>query len=78
MSLPAPETLSSMISDLSGPDIPPSDIQWAMDLPAGKTLIEWLAAQVDTDISDGGRDCDRVGRRACLEAVALENEEVQK
>jgi hypothetical protein len=56
-----------MVSQLGGPSISPAHIEWALDIPAGKRLIEWLAAQF--------RDGTPV--QTCLKMIALEDEEVQ-
>jgi len=78
MLLSPPEILSLMVSDLCGVDVPSSDIEWAMDLPAGKTLIEWLASQMCIEKNDEGRDLDKSDRQSCVEGIVLENEEVCK
>jgi hypothetical protein len=75
MSSHTPELLSLMILNLGGPDIQPSDMEWATDLPAGKALLEWFADQVDIEVGGEGRGVDL---QACLEMIALEDEEVQK
>lgn len=60
--------IARIVATLGGPDIDPSDIEWAAHLPAGQKLIQWLVDQcvvaetVDT---------------AALHAIALEREEAQ-
>ncbi|KAF8161433.1 hypothetical protein B0H34DRAFT_857858 [Crassisporium funariophilum] len=84
------QTLTKTISLLGGPTLDPSDIKWAADLPAGRALLEWLAAQVrdwDREQTFGDKHVgDKEGRvegeemdvrmRAALRDVALEHEEV--
>jgi hypothetical protein len=64
--------LSSIISTLGGPSIQAEDIEWAIDLPAGKKLVDWLAAQFldETDTSD-------MTRRVSLRNIALEAAEAE-
>ncbi|KAI0369026.1 hypothetical protein BV20DRAFT_1082019 [Pilatotrama ljubarskyi] len=37
-----------ILRHLGGPDCSEDDIRWAQDIPAGKEILEWLAAQVTT------------------------------
>lgn len=46
----------------------PGDIEWAVDLPAGRQLVEWIAAQLDSNDED--RDLE-----LSLKTIALEPEE---
>lgn len=65
-----PSQLSAIISALNGPPIQVEDIEWAMDLPDGKKLLDWIAAQLlDDELDDA--DC-----QAALHDIALEAGEV--
>jgi hypothetical protein len=71
--------LAAIISTLGGPSIQPADIEWAVDLPSGKSLLTWIAAQlgsgaVKNDLDDGTRE--RL-HRAALRNIALEANEVK-
>jgi hypothetical protein len=68
----SPRYLAAIISALSGPSIKPADIEWAADLPTGKKLLEWIAAQLlDEYIEDHERD-DHSMTAATLRDIALE------
>ena len=68
-----PNQLSSIILALGGPHIQVEDIQWAIDLPAGKKLVDWIAAQLlDNEIDDDGHG----SYQAALRNIALEAGEV--
>lgn len=72
----ATERLIDIVAHLGGPRIIPGDIEWAVDLPAGKQLVDWIAAQLDSDDergSDGGVDR---ALRVSMKDIALEPEEV--
>jgi hypothetical protein len=68
--------LTTLISLLSGPPINPSEIEWALEVPAGKTLIDWLGSQlgeafdVDPDISEETR------LKAAVTRIGLEHDEL--
>ncbi|KAF9463578.1 hypothetical protein BDZ94DRAFT_1308690 [Collybia nuda] len=72
--------LTKIIFDLGGPPVADSDIEWALDLPAGMKLLDWLAAQLgdsngekdDTISVDEGNEYNKN-----LRAIALEAEEVK-
>ena len=67
-----PDQISAIISALGGPSIQAEDIEWAIDLPAGKRLVDWIAAQLlDDEIDDGDGAC-----QAALRNIALEVGEV--
>jgi hypothetical protein len=67
-----PSQLSAIISALGGPSIQVEDIEWAIDLPAGKKLVDWIAAQLlDDEIKDG-----EGAYQAALHNIALEAGEV--
>lgn len=68
----APNQLSVIISALGGPSIQAEDIEWAIDLPAGKRLVDWIAAQLLDYETDDGRET----HQAALGNIALEAEEV--
>jgi hypothetical protein len=59
--------VTTIVSELGGPSINPVDIEWALDIPAGKRLIHWLANQLGHETSTLG---------ASLRCIALEAEEV--
>ncbi|KAJ7655622.1 hypothetical protein DFH06DRAFT_1329071 [Mycena polygramma] len=74
------ETVTTIVSLLGGPEIPADDLDWALDLPAGQKLFQWLVSQVkdsESELpSDGVTDgSDRL--RAALQAISLEEDEVQ-
>jgi hypothetical protein len=81
MALLAPEKLSSTVRHLGGPNIPTADIEWAMDLPAGKCLVEWLAAQLESGLGTSsivdGHDGVLLDIQASLGMIALEDDEAQ-
>lgn len=64
----ATESLVDIVAHLGGPRIVPGDIEWAVDLPAGRQLVEWIAAQLDSNDED--RDLE-----LSLKTIALEPEE---
>lgn len=59
-----------MISDLGGPIIPATDMDWAMDIPAGKALLEWFTDQL-------GLESDGLEQRVVVESIGLHADEVQ-
>lgn len=65
--------ISSATYLISG--VSPPEIEWAIDLQAGKQLIGWLADQLDGDAEAGveGPAIDRM-RRAASKDIALERE----
>lgn len=75
----APEVLATFVSVLGGPEIAPIDIEWAMDLSAGRGLIEWFADQVllDDEILTRSPEDQIKCYQAALERIGLEDEEVQ-
>ncbi|KAK0226597.1 hypothetical protein IW262DRAFT_778017 [Armillaria fumosa] len=70
------EKLVSMVHILDGPSVKAEEIEWAMDLEAGKTLIDWLAAQMPSylDVEDDNVD---LAQKTVLTGLALEKEEVE-
>ncbi|PBK86603.1 hypothetical protein ARMGADRAFT_1169060 [Armillaria gallica] len=70
------EKLVSMVRLLDGPSVKAEEIEWAMDLEAGMTLIDWLAAQMPSylDVEDGNVD---LAQKTVLTGFALEKEEVE-
>ncbi|TFK45058.1 hypothetical protein BDQ12DRAFT_661667 [Crucibulum laeve] len=78
MHLSSKEALTTIVSTLGGPEINPADIEWTTDIPKGKELVDWLAAQiklveVDDELDDEQK---RVQYQAALLYTALEAEEV--
>ncbi|KAJ7188888.1 hypothetical protein C8R46DRAFT_1341532 [Mycena filopes] len=72
------ETVTTIVSLLGGPKLNAEDIDWALDDPAGRRLLEWLVSQVELaadDTNAGGDESDAV--RAALAEIALEQDEVQ-
>ncbi|KAK0459372.1 uncharacterized protein EV420DRAFT_1678002 [Desarmillaria tabescens] len=65
-----------MVRLLDGPSVKAEEIEWAMDLEAGKTLIDWLAAQMPPNLDMDDGDLDLV-QKTVLTGVALEREEVE-
>ncbi len=65
-----------MVRLLDGPSVKAEEIEWAMDLEAGMTLINWLAAQMPSylDVEDGNVD---LAQKTVLTGFALEKEEVE-
>jgi hypothetical protein len=68
-----PSQLSAIIYALGGPSINVEDIEWAIDVPAGKKLVDWIAAQLLDDEIDGGENA----YKAALRNIALEAGEVE-
>ncbi|PBK61278.1 hypothetical protein ARMSODRAFT_1008834 [Armillaria solidipes] len=70
------EKLVSMVRLLDGPSVKAEEIEWAMDLEAGKTLIDWLAAQMPSylDVEDGNIE---LAQKIVLTGFSLEKEEVE-
>lgn len=66
-----PKQLSAIILALGGPSIQVEDIEWAIDLPVGKKLMDWIAAQLLDDEIDDDRSC-----QVALRNIALEDGEV--
>ena len=71
----APGQLATLISTLGGPLISPADIEWAVDLPTGEKLLEWVAAQLQNVVVEGTDE--RWSRQAALYNIALEAGEVE-
>ncbi|KAJ6590031.1 hypothetical protein DFH09DRAFT_1307485 [Mycena vulgaris] len=46
------ETITTIVSLLGGPNLNAEDISWALDLPAGRRLLEWLVSQVKFEAAD--------------------------
>ena len=69
----SPSQLSAIINALGGPSINVEDIEWAIDLPAGKKLVDWIAAQLLSDEIDDGENA----HQAALRNIALETGEVE-
>jgi hypothetical protein len=59
-----------LVYALGGPKIQAEDIEWAADLPAGQSLIKWIASQVLVG-RDGG------SAENTVEYIALETEEIK-
>ncbi|KAJ6518670.1 hypothetical protein C8R45DRAFT_1084780 [Mycena sanguinolenta] len=75
------ETATSIVSLLGGPQITSEDIDWALDLPAGQRLLDWLVSQVEIPGSPANENTDaslsRAAAAAALHAVALDDGEIQ-
>lgn len=69
-------TLTSIVSNLGGPRVNPSDIEWANDITSGRLLINWLVAQLDPEAANGDDDRE-IQHRAALRDVVLEDEELK-
>ena len=69
-------TLTSIVSNLGGPRVNPSDIEWANDITSGKLLINWLVAQLDPEAANSSDDLE-IQHRAALRDIALEDEELK-
>lgn len=65
------ETVTDITSLLGGPEISAEDIDWALDVPAGQRLLDWLVSQVEGE-TDGP---DQL--RAALQVISLEENEVE-
>ncbi|KAF7362399.1 hypothetical protein MVEN_00587100 [Mycena venus] len=70
------ETATTIVSLLGGPALNAEDIDWALDLPAGQKLLEWLVSQVEIPSADDGTDRSDA-LRAALQAISLEDDEVK-
>jgi hypothetical protein len=64
------ETVTTIVSLLGGSQFNADDIDWALDLPAGQRLLEWLVSQVGDLSTDDAL-------RTALQAISLEEDEVQ-
>ncbi|KAJ7736864.1 hypothetical protein B0H16DRAFT_110295 [Mycena metata] len=71
------QTATTIVSLLGGPDLNTEDIDWALDVPAGKRLLEWLVSQVELPADDDRGTDEFDALRAALGAIALEEDEVQ-
>ncbi|KAF9073537.1 hypothetical protein BDP27DRAFT_1318446 [Rhodocollybia butyracea] len=67
------EKLCRIVSCLGGPSYSPNELEWATQITAGNTLINWIVTQLPSDI-DIDDDCSL---RAALLRIALEDEEVK-
>ncbi|KAK0212227.1 hypothetical protein DFS33DRAFT_1376736 [Desarmillaria ectypa] len=65
-----------MVRLLDGPSVKAEEIEWAVDLEAGKTLIDWLAAQMPLNL-DMDDDNLELAQKTVLTGIALEMEEVE-
>lgn len=78
----ASEKLIEIVTFLGGSRVTPEEIEWAIDLPAGEQLVEWLVAQVEggavTAVVDTSNDEPEVrdAYRAALKDISLEPEEI--
>ena len=67
-----------MITHLGGPECSPEELQWAMDIPAGKQLLEWLASQVSDETQTNESSTEHRSRHinAALSSIALCQDEL--
>ncbi|KAJ7108454.1 hypothetical protein C8R43DRAFT_187702 [Mycena crocata] len=70
------ETTVALVSLLGGPKLNAEDIEWASELPAGEKLLNWLVSQVQLELPPLDTDADSDSLRAALQAIALEEDEV--
>jgi hypothetical protein len=77
MNRSAPSKLSAIISALSGPPIQVEDIEWALALPAGKKLVDWIAAQLLDEEIESENGTNNANYQAALRDIALEAGEVE-
>lgn len=70
--------MASLIRTLGGPIYAPQDFEWATILPAGKALIEWLAAQAQIPGLSEEEENAIEHYQASLDSIALHAEEVQE
>jgi predicted phosphohydrolase len=74
------EKVTAVVSQLGGPIVAPEDIAWALDLPAGRELLQFLADQIQgTEMAQtekGGNDRTRYDS-AALRGIALEGDELK-
>ena len=76
------EKVTTAVSQLGGPVVAPDDIAWALDLPAGRQLLEFLADQIqdtETNRLKSRKGAEERARHssAALHRIALENDEVR-
>lgn len=71
-----------LVSHLGGPSCTTDDLQWAVDIPAGKQLLEWLASQnPDEDfphvagVNHSQQDGDARRLQTVLSPIALYTDE---
>ncbi|KAF7979029.1 hypothetical protein HWV62_44013 [Athelia sp. TMB] len=77
----ATENLIKIATHFGGRRMNLEDIEWATDLPAGKRLVDWIAAQLDPDVEQDGagggvRTHSALQLAVSLKDVSLESEEI--
>ena len=76
------EKVTTVVSQLGGPIVAPQDIAWALDMPAGRELLQFLADQMQgtgmahLTTEKGVNDRAR-GDGAALRGIALESDELK-
>ncbi|KAJ3863395.1 hypothetical protein EV359DRAFT_43212 [Lentinula novae-zelandiae] len=70
MTLSDVQKLCTIVSCLGGPAYTPNELEWVTQVPSGKALIGWIAAQLHSE------DDENLGQ-AALSRIALEAEEVK-
>ncbi|KDQ20118.1 hypothetical protein BOTBODRAFT_27530 [Botryobasidium botryosum FD-172 SS1] len=73
-----PQQLVRMIEELSGPTISPPDIEWALDVPAGRQLLDWVTRQVHIpEQPRSGAGAEHGTDHSILWKIALEKGELE-
>lgn len=65
MTLSDVQKLCTIVSCLGGPAYTPNELEWVTQVPSGKALIGWIAAQLHSE------DDENLGQAAEAEEVKL-------
>ncbi|KAJ7198559.1 hypothetical protein GGX14DRAFT_666027 [Mycena pura] len=77
MTMNTAQFVTSIVSLLGGPELNAEDIEWALGIPAGQRLLEWIVSQaVQQNANDATTDADAL--RVALQAISLEEDELCK
>jgi hypothetical protein len=69
---PEVEGLVLLVNVLGGPKIQSKDIEWALDLPAGQSLIKWITSQAQAVVGES-----RASITEACKYIALEPDEIK-
>ncbi|CAL1711490.1 unnamed protein product [Somion occarium] len=77
MDISAAERFCAILRHLGGPNIQEDDIAWANDLPAGRSLLQWMSDQMLEDSSAGhsAKYDNELFAKVSLRPITLEYEE---
>ncbi|EMD32929.1 hypothetical protein CERSUDRAFT_98941 [Gelatoporia subvermispora B] len=76
------EALCNLVTSLGGPKLDPEELEWALDLPAGRAMLDWLIDQLQhgciaPSISGDAYLTEGDILRATIKNIALESEELK-